>query len=103
MPTRIPKWLNRHPNLFAFLLILAVFVWTVGRFEGVVDRLDEEAKQRRTAFCGLVFLFDESIRLSGGIQVPELKPAYEQWRRSVNTIECERFFVPPSTTTTEAP
>lgn len=91
MPTsRIRAWRNAHPNLIAFALVVIVFVYTTARFTSVVDQRDAEAKKRTKAFCGLVYLFDQSIKLQGNKSLGALQPPYDQWKEDVEATNCPK-------------
>lgn len=42
MPRRVPQWFNRHPNLFAFGLVVIVFIWAI-------VQIGDEAEKRAAA------------------------------------------------------
>ncbi|HJS83618.1 MAG TPA: hypothetical protein VJ742_12365 [Nitrososphaera sp.] len=74
--------------------ILAAFIFAVllvGGFSYSLNRTSEnEANQRKQAFCGLSYLFDQSIqRQSGGtIPDPVLNKAYQDWKADIKAIDC---------------
>lgn len=57
----------------------------------VLHEVRDEGRERQDALCGLAFLFDESIRLSGRSPEGELGVAYEQWKADINVIECPQY------------
>jgi hypothetical protein len=91
MPTaRIRRWRKEHPNLIAFLLVVIVFLYTTARFTSVVDQRNEDSQKRFRAFCGLVYLFDQSIKLRGTTDLGALQPPYDQWKRDVEATNCPK-------------
>lgn len=101
MPKRIPKWFKEHPNLFAFLLMTAVFIYTTATFSSVVEQQQDDAAIRKEAFCSLIYLFDQSIKIQDSELGPMQKP-YDDFKSDAKAIECPKKpdVVIVSTTTT---
>lgn len=103
MPKRIPRWFKEHPNLFAFLLMTIVFIYTTASFASVVDKQQADAAIRKKAFCSLIYLFDQSIKLQGTTDLGPLQQPYDDFKVDAKAIECEKkpdIVVGTTTTTT---
>lgn len=86
----------------AILFCIVVFAALAASGWGL-SRVNSEAQKRKTAFCGLAYLFDESIRLQGTHDLGPLQKPYDDWKHDIGAIDCPRrprLTVPTTTSTT---
>lgn len=74
------------------VLVLAVLISTSGYLinSHLIHKQDEEAKKRVKAFCGLVYLFDQSVKLQGGKDLGPLQAPYDQWKKDISSTNCPK-------------
>lgn len=97
MLNRVLNLLKRRPYLLSTLMVTLVFVYTTNRFE-------VEAEHRKKAFCSLIYLFDQSIRIQNNKDLGPMQEPYDQFKRDSQAVECPKrpnVVIPTTTTTTK--
>lgn len=69
----------------ALSIILAIGGWVLA------DEVRDSSRERKEALCGLAFLFDESIRISGHPPEGPLAEAYERWKTDIDVLKCPQY------------
>lgn len=74
------------------VLCIAIAISTSGYLinSHLIHKQNAEAQKRVRAFCGLVYLFDQSIKIQGTKDLGPLQAPYDQWKRDVSSSNCPK-------------
>lgn len=74
------------------VLCIAVAISVSGYLinSNLIHKQNQESQKRVKAFCGLVYLFDQSIKIQGNKDLGPLQAPYDQWKKDVSSAQCPK-------------